>query len=281
LVTVIAPAPPAIVTCATNKSVPVDADCQGVIPNLLGEVVVTGCSVTKSQSPAAGSVVDAGIYTVTITAENNAGEVTCTATVKVDNTPPTITCPANISTSLPLNTTATSSIVNYTTPTATDNCAGVGAVTCSPASGSTFPVGNTTVTCTVADAVGNTSSCSFTVTVLYNFTGFFSPVGNPPVLNTVNAGRAIPVKFTLSGNKGLSIFAAGSPVSGQIACDASAPPSEVTETLTAGSSSLSYDPTSDQYTYVWKTEGSWAGTCRQLIVTLNDGSQRVANFKFR
>ncbi|MFY9570423.1 MAG: PxKF domain-containing protein [Blastocatellia bacterium] len=280
-VTVIAPAAPTITTCATNKSVPVNADCEGVIPNLLGEVVTTGCNVTKSQSPAAGSVVGAGIYTVTITAENSAGEATCTATVKVDNTPPVITCPANIVTALPLNSTATSKAVSYSTATATDNCAGVGAVTCSPASGSVFPVGTTTVTCSVEDAVHNTSSCSFTITVNYNFTGFFSPVGNPPVLNTVNAGRAIPVKFSLSGNKGLNIFAAGYPVSGQIACDASAPPSEVTETLTAGSSSLSYDATTDTYNYVWATQDSWAGTCRQLVVKLNDGSQYVANFKFR
>jgi len=49
----------------------------------------------------------------------------------------------------------------------------------------------------------------------------------------------------------------------------------------AGGSSLSYDAESDTCTYVWKTEGSWAGTCRQLIVRLNDGSERVAFFKFQ
>jgi hypothetical protein len=36
---------------------------------------------------------------------------------------------------------------------------------CSPASGSTFPVGTTTVTCTATDASGNTATCSFTVSV--------------------------------------------------------------------------------------------------------------------
>ncbi|MGH9937989.1 MAG: PxKF domain-containing protein, partial [Blastocatellia bacterium] len=41
------------------------------------------------------------------------------------------------------------------------------------------------------------------------------------------------------------------------------------------------DAASDQYTYVWKTEKSWAGACRQLIVRLNDGSERVAYFKFK
>lgn len=280
-VTVVPASAPTITTCATDKQVPVDSNCEGVIPNLLGEVTTTGCSVTVSQSPAPGSVVTAGIYTVTITAENLAGSATCTATVKVDTTPPVIgSCPANFSVNLPTNSTATSTTVSYSPPTATDNC-GAATVACTPASGSSFPVGTTTVVCTATDAVNNTSSCSFTITVLYNFSGFFPPVSNPPALNNVNAGRAIPVKFSLSGNKGLAVFASGYPVSGQIQCDASAPPNDVTETVTAGGSSLSYDPSSDQYIYVWKTESSWGGTCRQLIVKLNDGTQHVANFKFR
>jgi hypothetical protein len=37
--------------------------------------------------------------------------------------------------------------------------------TCTPASGSTFPIGVTTVTCTAADAAGNTATKSFTVTI--------------------------------------------------------------------------------------------------------------------
>jgi hypothetical protein len=56
---------------------------------------------------------------------------------------------------------------------------------------------------TATDAAGNHSECSFTVTVRYLFTGFFSPVNNPPTLNTVQAGKAVPVKFSLSGDKGL------------------------------------------------------------------------------
>src|SRR5205085_8595890 len=125
---------------------------------------------------------------------------------------------------------------------------------------------------TPTDGAGRTSSCSFHVTVLYNFAGFFSPVANLPTFNVVNAGRAIPVKFSLSGNKGLNIFAANSPSSGPVACNSSASASDLTDTLTAGSSSLSYDPSTDQYIYVWKTDASWAGTCRQLVVQLNDGS---------
>jgi len=32
--------------------------------------------------------------------------------------------------------------------------------------------------------------------------------------------------------------------------------------------------------YVWKTDSAWAGTCRQLLVTLNDGTQHIAYFQF-
>ena len=47
-----------------------------------------------------------------------------------------------------------------------------------------------------------------------------------------------------------------------------------------GGSSLSYDPAVDQYVYVWKSDKAWAGTCRRLDVTLKDGTQHIANFRF-
>ena len=68
---------------------------------------------------------------------------------------------------------------------------------------------------------------------------------------------------------------------GVIPCDGSAPAVDLTDTVTAGSSSLSYDAGSDQYNYIWKSDSAWAGQCRQLLVTLSDGSIHVANFKFK
>jgi hypothetical protein len=116
--------------------------------------------------------------------------------------------------------------------------------------------------------------------VHYAFTGFFSPIANAPVLNSAKAGVGVPVKFSLAGNQGLGIFAPGYPKSQVIGCDMTNLNS-VSETLTAGSSSLQYDPATDRYTYVWKTEKAWARTCRKLIVRFNDGTEQIALFKFK
>ena len=272
------------VTAPADSSASADANCQAPVPNYVaGSTASDNCgNPTVTQSPAAGTLVGIGPHTVTVTATDGAGNHSSDAVVftVIDNTPPVISCPANIVVHLPLNSTATSMAVSYPAATATDNCS-VPTVTSLPASGSVFSVGTTTVNATATDAAGNSSSCSFTVTVLYNFTGFFPPVANLPTLNVVNAGRAIPVKFSLSGYKGLNIFAADSPYTVGINCDGSAPQSDLTDTVTAGGSSLSYSSGSDQYIYVWKTESSWAGTCRQLVVKLNDGSELRANFKFK
>lgn len=117
--------------------------------------------------------------------------------------------------------------------------------------------------------------------VIFNWTGFFQPVDNLPMLNLVNAGRAIPIKFSLGGNQGLNIFSAGYPKSELIACNSNSLVDGIEVTSSAGSSSLSYDPVIDQYSFVWKTEKSWAGTCRQWVLKLTDGSTHRANFKLK
>jgi Neocarzinostatin family/Carboxypeptidase regulatory-like domain len=116
----------------------------------------------------------------------------------------------------------------------------------------------------------------------FDFDGFFSPVDNLPTLNSVKAGQAVPVKFSLGGDQGLDIFAGDYPKSTEIDCSSTAPVDGVEETVTAGGSSLSYDAATDTYTYVWKTSKSWAaGSCRQLVLELSDGSVHRANFKFK
>jgi hypothetical protein len=145
----------------------------------------------------------------------------------------------------------------------------------------TGPVGTHSVTYRVTDEEGNVDSEISTYQVIWHFAGFFAPLDNRPTINVMRAGASVPVKFSLAGDQGLAIMAGGSPSSQRISCDSGAPLAPVEETVTAGGSGLSYDATSDQYTYVWKTERSWAGTCRQLIVTLADGTSHRADFSLR
>ncbi len=95
-----------------------------------------------------------------------------------DTQAPTLTCPANVGASSPGGAPIP---VTYTVPTATDNC-GSPTVTCLPASGSNFPVGATTVTCTASDASASSpdATCSFTVSVSQ-----FTPVLTETLTNSL------------------------------------------------------------------------------------------------
>lgn len=126
------------------------------------------------------------------------------------------------------------------------------------------------------DGIGNACDAS-----QYNFNGFFQPVDNLPILNVATGGSAIPLKFSLGGYQGLNIFAARYPASGQVPCAENEPAGVIEETVNAGGSSLSYDPGSDRYIYVWKTNKAWKGTCHLLVVRFNDGTERYAKFRFK
>ncbi|WP_344620668.1 S8 family serine peptidase [Dactylosporangium salmoneum] len=142
-------------------------------------------------------------------------------------------------------------------------------------------VGYFTATCSGGrDRAGNTAApVSVTYQVVFGWRDFGSPI-NVGKLNVVKAGSAVPVKFGLSGNQGLNVFSGGTPAVRTVACDTSAPQDQVESTVTAGSSSLTYDAASDQYTYVWKTQKDQAKTCGRLVVTLIDGTTHTADFMF-
>jgi hypothetical protein len=134
-------------------------------------------------------------------------------------------------------------------------------------------------TVTASDNAGNTATLTHNYDAHYAFSGFFHPIDNLPTVNRVKAGSAIPVKFSLGGNQGLSIFAAGYPNVTLYQCDAS-PEDEIELTVNAGNSSLSYDPGNNQYIYVWKTQKPWGGSCGLLTVKLNDDTIHTAKFDF-
>jgi MBG domain-containing protein/trehalose utilization protein/thrombospondin type 3 repeat protein len=107
------------------------------------------------------------------------------------------------------------------------------------------------------------------------FRGFFRPVHNLPAVNRMTAGRAIPVKFAVSGTNGRAPTV--SMTSLPTSCSATATESEIEETSTAVASRLVVLGTS--YIYLWKTRAEWAGTCRRLVVTVG-GEPHAAIFRF-
>ncbi|NNT71702.1 HYR domain-containing protein [Flavobacterium sp. IMCC34852] len=159
-VTVVA-VPPQI-TCPSNITVNTAANQCGANVSFAATETIGIPASTITYSPASGSLFPVGTTTVTATATNTVGSSTCTFTVTVNDTqPPTINCPANIVTT---NTTGQCGKIVTFEATASDNC-GTANLSYSPASGSTFAVGTTTVIATANDGNGNTTSCTFTVTV--------------------------------------------------------------------------------------------------------------------
>ena len=168
--------------------------------------------------------------------------------------------------------------------TCLDSGSGIRSCTGSTADGASLPtdsVGMKTLSVTATDIVGHTTTATRTYRVVWPFTGFFAPVDNPPVVNVVKAGSSVPIKFGLGGNRGLAIFAANSPSSVRISCNSSQPEETLEQIDAPSASGLSYDAATQRYHYTWKTNRAWAGTCRQLVVTLVDGTSHVANFKFK
>ncbi len=165
-----------------------------IILNING-VVAGPNPLTLVSGLAPGSVFPLGTTTNTYRVTDVAGNTaTCSFNVTVNDTQnPTITCPGNITVTTPVGSCTAN--VTYAV-TSTDNCPGVTqALQAGLASGSAFPLGVNTVTWRATDAVGNTSTCSFTVTVL---DGQLPVISAQPANRTVCAGTNATFSVTSS-----------------------------------------------------------------------------------
>ena len=164
-----------------------------------------GESPAVTCNPASGSTFPVGTTTVACTASDSDdanGPVSASFNVIVTAVPDDdlalTSVPADISTPA---TNSAGAVVTYTPPTATDEGGESPVVTCDPASGSTFPVGTTTVTCTASDSDDANSpvSTSFnvTVTALAQSITFTS---TPPTPATVAGSYTVSAAGGDSGN---------------------------------------------------------------------------------
>jgi hypothetical protein len=262
-----------------NSNVTVHFTCVGSLP------IVGGCPAdVVLSSDGAGQTVN---RTITDTAGHSASVTV--GPINIDKTAPALTLPANISTNA---SGLSGAVVTYSGASASDALSGFAGgntttPTCSPASGSTFAAGSTTtVHCSATDRAGNTVNGTFTVSVnRFYFQGFFQPIDNLPVVNLINAGRTVPVKWKLFLYQGgpaitdIASVAAGWPRYSTMTCDTNQQISEV-ETTSSGNTELRYDAGSQQFIYNWKTP-STANVCLRLDVKFVDGQLQSANFKLR
>ena len=182
-------------------------------------------------------------------------------TVKVqDTTAPVIAPHVDISATAAGNAGST---VTYTAPSTSDAVDGPGTATCTPASGSQFTVGSTTVTCAAKDAAGNEASpTTFKVNVgSYSWSGFLQPINTPTNMasysqSVFKMGSTVPVKFRLTGaNAGVTdgnfylkyIRTGNGDGLGEV---------EVVATATGHTGTqFRYDATTGQYIFNWSTKG--------------------------
>ncbi|MCJ8291894.1 MAG: HYR domain-containing protein [Crocinitomicaceae bacterium] len=161
------------VACPLDQQELANASCQGILGNYTSlatpsDNCSTPANITVTQSPAPGTVFS-GIQVVTLTAEDESSNTgSCSFNVTIDDqVNPTISCP-------PAQSVATTTSCDYLLTDFTgsasgfDNCTPFGMLTYtqSPIASTLLPTGINPITLNVQDAAGNTSSCSFNLTVI-------------------------------------------------------------------------------------------------------------------
>ena len=158
------------ISCPDPQTFNADADCQTPLPDFTGLADATdNCGVfLVTQEPAPGTEVGFGQTLVTLTVTDGAGlSNSCLMEAySVDVTPPVLTCPPSVTLNTDPNT--CTAVAMYICPLAPDNCSG----SANPEhilglpSGSAFPKGVNVVGFQATDASGNSSTCTFTITVI-------------------------------------------------------------------------------------------------------------------
>jgi hypothetical protein len=158
---------PPVVTVPADKTVEATSSA-GAVVTFASEVSATDDvdgPLTPTCDPESGETFPLGGTTVTCSATDtsgNEGSDSFEITV-VDTTDPELTLPDDMSVNA---TTPSGAVVDYSpAPSATDIVDGAITPTCTPDSGSTLSIGDTTVECSATDNAGNTSEGSFNVHV--------------------------------------------------------------------------------------------------------------------
>jgi hypothetical protein len=165
-----------------------------------------------------------------------------------------------------------------------DQPGGSGVATCTGTVANGAPVdtssfGTHTFEVHATDGAGNAATKTVTYSVAYDFDGFFWPVKNPPGVTRWKAGLPVPVRFSLNGFRGAHPEADGYPRS--MRCgggDVEA--ARASQSKKKARAAFLYERRSDKYVMLWKTDKKWAGSCRDFVLKLDDGTVHTARFEF-
>ena len=270
--------PPAPVTASS------DANCQAPVPNFLSQVLaIDNCAprsqLVLNQNPAPGTLVGLGANQVIITATDPSGNVgSCTTSVTVvDTTAPSITSvPSAFTVSADAN--CQGAVPNVLPGVvASDNCTPANQLVMSqsPAAGTLLPHGQYTITVTVKDAAGNTSTAAVPLAIVDT---------TPPVIQSITASpnvlsppshQLVPVTVSVAAvdncdpnpvSKITSITANGPTAPGDI---------QITGNLTATLAATKNSGSSRVYTLtVQCTDASGNSSMGTVTVTVPQGNGR-------
>lgn len=180
-------------TTAPVLDVPSDMVLEGTGPGgAVASFTVTAADIVDGVlaatcAPPSGSTFHVGSTVVSCRATDTAGNAatkTFSVTVR-DTTPPTLSLPSD----MVLEATGPSGAVATWTATATDLVDGPLPVVSKPPSGSTFPLGSSTVSCTASDSAHNAASATFRVTVIPAVN--HAPVANDDATTCAQDARAV------------------------------------------------------------------------------------------
>ena len=137
----------------------------------------------------------------------------------------------------------------------------------------TSAVGLHSFTVDAANDRGLSATATSTYRVVYDFSGFATPVDANGTIADAKAGEPVPLKFSLGGDRGLGLVTGVTWQTASCADWTAGVPQ-------AATAQLSYAPSSGRYTDTVSTAKSWKGSCRILTLELADGTQHTVRVSF-